>query len=110
MLTPITHNLITRLLNLLSALICTLLLLMPPLLNAHTGVGPPPILPEGPPSPPPPPCKTGQQCCDKAGGGGKIVYMSGEETFRRTDLVVKDVYPIKVARTYSSNTRCRFRY
>lgn len=69
---------------------------------AHISIRPSGPYPEGP-FPPEPPCETGQ-CCDKAGSNKKIVFQSGEETFRVTDLVVNDVMPIRVTRTYSSNT------
>jgi len=69
--------------------------------NAHVYIGPGPFPP--PNFPKPPPCPSGT-CCDKPGGPDKIVYQSGEETFKRMDMVVNDVYPIKIARTYSSNT------
>jgi len=77
-----------------------LLLLIIPIVSAHVVITYPP--PPGP-FPPPPPCEAGM-CCDKPGGPNKIVFQSGEETFKRTDMVVNGVYPIKISRTYSSNT------
>lgn len=77
-----------------------LFLLIMPIVNAHVFIPYPP--PPGP-FPPPPPCEAGM-CCDKPGGPNKIVFQSGEETFKRTDMVVNGVYPIKISRTYSSNT------
>lgn len=68
--------------------------------NSHTA------LPSGPPPgpfPEPPPCPT-NQCCDKSGAGGKIIFRSGSETTRVTDMEVKGVQSIKLSRTYTSDT------
>jgi len=84
-----------------------------PLVNAHLIVTPPP--PPGPfPKPPPPRCPSTSSaqpgedappvCCKSEGTGEMIVYQSGKETFKRTDMVVKGVYPISITRIYSSDT------
>jgi len=72
-----------------------------PVAIAHTPTPPPPT--PGP-FPPGPPCTGGSTCCDGAGSPNKILFQSGRETFKRTDMLVNDVFPIRVMRTYSSDT------